>query len=175
MITTCAYSVVIWGDEQQVWKEIGMTSGLVLCWTSTMKKPMNLWVVPSCGDHVAFDFLKELRVLLLWKWRGNRDLYLLSGMIFASAPGSTLTSSNLQPCLMTSCKVVWNDLWPLGALSGYNWPSFTWDRFKDEVRWLTLYLNGVQLCLLHLGDLLLWWSCEGLLLLLLFLWLLGLL
>ena len=44
-----------------------MTSGLVLCWTSTVKKPMNLWVVPSCGDHVAFDFFKELalRVPLL--------------------------------------------------------------------------------------------------------------
>ena len=44
-----------------------MTSGLVLCWTSTVKKPMNLWVVPSCSDHVALDFLKELalRVLLL--------------------------------------------------------------------------------------------------------------
>ena len=37
-----------------------MASGLVLCWTSTMKKPMNLWVVASWGDHVAFDFLKKL-------------------------------------------------------------------------------------------------------------------
>ena len=134
-----------------------MTSGLVLCWTSTVKKPMSLWVVPSCRDHVAFDFLKELvlRIPLLWKWWGNRDLYLLSGMIFASAPGSTLTSSDLQTCLVTSCKVVWNDLWPLGALSVYNWPSSTWDRFEDEVRWLTLYLNGVGLHLLCLGDLLL--------------------
>ena len=25
-------------------------------------------------------------------------------------PGSTLTGSDLQPCLVTSCKVVWNDL-----------------------------------------------------------------
>ena len=37
-----------------------MASGLVLCWTSTVKKPMNIWVVPSCSEHVAFDFLKEL-------------------------------------------------------------------------------------------------------------------
>ena len=46
-----------------------MAFGLVLCWTSTMKKPMNLWVVLSCSGHVAFDFLKELalRVLLAWK------------------------------------------------------------------------------------------------------------
>ena len=40
----------------------------------------------------------------------DRDLNLLSGMIFASAPGSTLIGSDLQPCLVTSCKVVWSDL-----------------------------------------------------------------
>ena len=37
-----------------------MVSGLVLCSTSTVKKAMNLWVVPSCSDYLAFDFLKEL-------------------------------------------------------------------------------------------------------------------
>ena len=154
-----------------------MTSGLVLCCTSTVKKPMNLWVVPSCSDHVALDFLNEfaLRVPLVWKCLGNRDLYLFKQIIFASAPGSTLTDSGLQPCLVISCKVVWNDLWPSGAMSVHNWPSSTWDWPIDEVRWLTLYLYSVGPCLPHLGDLLLWQSCEGLLLLLLPLWLLGLL
>ena len=89
-----------------------MTSGLVLCCTSIVKKPMKLWVVPSCADQVVLVFLNDLdlRVLLLWKLWGKRNLYLLSGMMLASAPGSTLTDSGLGPCLVTSCKVVWNAL-----------------------------------------------------------------
>ena len=47
-----------------------MASGLVLCWTSTVKNPMNLCDVPSWGDHVALDFLREfaLSVPLVLKW-----------------------------------------------------------------------------------------------------------
>ena len=78
--------------------------------------------LPSCGDHGVLVFLSEFtfRVPLLWKCWGNMDLYLLSGMISASAPGSTFTDSGLQPCLVMSCKVMWNDQWPSGALSVYN-------------------------------------------------------
>ena len=39
---------------------MGMTSGLVLCCTSIVKKPMKLWVVPSCADQVASVFLSDL-------------------------------------------------------------------------------------------------------------------
>ena len=104
---------------------------------------MNLWVVPSCSDYVALDFLNEFafRVPLLWKWRGNRDLYLLSGMIFTPAPGWTLTNSDLQPCMVTSCNVVWNDLWPSGAKSVYNWPSSTWNWSIDKISgWPCIYM-----------------------------------
>ena len=77
-----------------------------------VKNPMNLCDVPSWGDQVALDFLREfaLSVPLVLKWWGNSDLYLLRGRMFASAPGSTLTLRDLQPCFIMSCRVVWNDL-----------------------------------------------------------------
>ena len=37
-----------------------MTSGLVLCCMSIVKKPMKLWVVPLCADQVVLVFLMTL-------------------------------------------------------------------------------------------------------------------
>ena len=38
-------------------------------------------------------------------------------MVLTSALGSTFMGRGLHPCLVTSYKVVWNALWPSGALS----------------------------------------------------------
>ena len=59
-----------------------------------------------------------------------------------------------------SWSMVWNDLWPSGALSVYSWSSLQLE-LKD-IMWLTWCLYGVGLHLLLHGDLLQWWSCEGL-------------
>ena len=83
-------------------------------------------------------------------------------MVLISAPGSTFTGRGLQPCFATIWRVVWNDVWPSGARSVYNWPSWQAVLGSNDIIWLTWCLRGVRVHLLLHGDLLLWWSCGGL-------------
>ena len=67
----------------------------------------------------------------------NNFLYRLSGMVFTSAPGSTLTDMDLAPCLVSTCNVVWKDVCPSDALSVINCPSAAYGLGRMCVIWLT--------------------------------------
>ena len=45
----------------------------------------------------------------------EKGLVASKGYSINISPGSTLTRRALQPCLVTSFKVVWKDQWPSGA------------------------------------------------------------
>ena len=116
---------------------------------SAMKNPRNCWGVSSWALQVCLVgcsiFCFKLPAFV--KSVGNSFLYLLSGTVFTSAPGSTFTRIGLLPCLVIICKVVWNDIWPSDATSVDN---LSWGLGGlSAVRWLTWWGLGVGL-LLHL-------------------------
>ena len=57
------------------------------------------------------------------KCAGKSFLYLPNDIVFTSAPGSTLTGSDLLPCLVIIWRVVWNEVCPSDATSVSNLSS----------------------------------------------------
>ena len=134
-----------------------------MCWISIVKNPTKCFFWPSYSDQVLAVLLNTF----FFKWPSfvkcweNMVLEHVRGMVLVSAPGSTFTGRGLQPCFVIIWRVVWNDVWPLGAWSVYNWPSWHAVLGSNDIIWLTWCLWGVGVHLLLCGDLL-WWSCEGL-------------
>ena len=93
---------------------------------SAMKNPRNccgmlLYVVQVC--HVGCnDFCFKLPAFL--KCAGKSFLYVHSGMVFTSVPGSTLTGIGWLPCLVIIWSVEWNDVCPSDATSVGSLPSW---------------------------------------------------
>ena len=66
---------------------------------------------------VAILYGMELEATSLHEVVAEQIWYLLRGMVFTLALGSTFTERGLQPCLLTRCNMVWKDVCPSQALS----------------------------------------------------------
>ena len=149
--------LVVSCDECLLWRILGI---VVMCYH----------VLSRCALLVVMTSV--LSCLPLWSVLGS-FVYLLSGMVFTSTPGSNLTGIGLLPCLVIICSVVWNDVCPSDATSMGSLPS--WLECVLNVMWLTWWNLGVGLFLYLLaqwGDLhvleglwlmLLWQDCLCLL------------
>ena len=92
---------------------------------SAMKNPRNYCGLSSCTVCVCLvgcsDFCFGLPDFM--KCAGKSFLYLLNGMMFTSTPGSTLTGTDLLPCVVIIWQVVWNEVCPSVATSVANLSS----------------------------------------------------
>ena len=109
-LSEAAYDSKILGDVvssktkksnlKEIWKNL-------VC-MSMMKYPKIFCGLLSCAIPVCVvgcnAFL--LRLPNFVKCVGNSFLYLLSGMVLTSVPGSILTGSNLLPCFVIICGIV---------------------------------------------------------------------
>ena len=81
---------------------------------SAMENPRNCCGMLSSAVHMCFVgwIVFCFRFPAFLKCAGNSFLYLLSGIVFTSVPGSTLTGIGLLPCLVIIWSVIWNDECP---------------------------------------------------------------
>ena len=88
-------------------------SVVLLCWTSIVKYPRKVFDVLLLGDQVWLVCFRlwGLRLPVFVKWLGQGIQYLLGGMVFTSALGSTFMERGLQPCLVMRCNVVCMFIW----------------------------------------------------------------
>ena len=86
--------------------------------------------------------------LTLWNVLGIFFLYLLSGTALISAPESILTGSDLHPCLVIICNIVWKEVCPSYVVSARRLSSVL---EKDDlwVMWLIWHVCGDEVLWLH--------------------------
>ena len=116
--------------------------GRVLWCTSVMMYPKNF-----CGLLCATQVCVVGCNAFLWrlpdfmKCAGNSFLYLLSGMVWNFASGSILARSDLLPCFIIICSIVWKEVCPSDVVSVRSLPSWLG---VLKVMWLIWYASSAK-------------------------------